>query len=608
MKTTSILLAIMSCFFIQLELLAQKGKMTTIPPSGGSVSISQSPTQNKDALPLHEYSQSNFSQEINTNYPLIESSMKAGINVNIGRNFGANNMAGRTPMDNTIAISNDGFIISADNRQVDYYRANGDTIKQFVNVYSDFYAFSGFTLNSPFDPKVIYDKYNDRFILAVIDHRRSNNSCIYLSFSKNNTPSDSLSWNHYKLPIDSTHLDSTLAYWYDYINIAVNKDELFITSNVFINDDFKGNALWQINKQEGYDSLNLVCRTFSDITNYNSTEKAFTLVPLSESLQSESYSNGCFLVNNWNLSRDSLFWYRLEGGLSDTVGIISKHGLETTPYNLIPYSSQPGGDPEHRIKSGDVRVQSGFYQNGKLHFVYVRNNLDWGQIVYSRINTSDNTEERNTWGIVNKNYLYPSIASFSNDTITEDVMICFQRVGPSEYPQVCVVNYNNGWSPNSTVVKDGEGLLDFLSYDGTTNTYERWGDYTGIQRRYNEKACWLVGSYAFGDTTNLGGSSNFLNAWIAEVGSDNVSIEETSQNTLIIYPNPVKINENINLSFSTSYIPSIKQISITDVFGQIIPFERIKNTIYFNNNKSGIYFLTIQTINNELYTQKLVVQ
>lgn len=593
-------------------IFAQQGKMTTVPPSSGTVSVIPNLSPDERAMPKYPLGESSFLQEINPNFPLEENNVDTkGISVNVGRNFGANNMAGGTPMDNTIAISNGGFIISADNRQVDYYTENGDTIKQFTEEHPVFYDLSGFTLNNVFDPKVIYDRYNDRFILAAIDHRKSGNSCIYLSFSKNNTPSDSASWNHYKLPIDSTHFDSLKTFWYDYINIAVNKDELFITSNVFEyfptteESHFVGNVLWQINKQEGYDSLALICRKFIDITQTDG-EIAFTLVPLSESLQSDSYNSGCYLVNNENVFGDSLYWYHLTGNIPTPSTTISKHSLHTTSYQYVPYSSQPGSAEGDRIWNGDCRIRSGYYQNGKLHFVYVRNNLDWGQIVYSRINTNSNTEQRNTWGIANKNYLYPSIASFSNDTITEDALICFNRVGPNEYPQICVVNYENGWSNNSTVVKDGEGILDWIPYLGSFKTYERLGDYTGIQRRYNEKACWLVASYAFGDTINLGGETNFLNAWIAEVGDRGVGIEELESSSLSIYPTPVTAGQGFKLVLNTTQ--NISEITVVNTLGKSIEFNQNGNTIMLLDANKGMYFITLKTDKNEIFTHKILLQ
>jgi hypothetical protein len=49
----------------------------------------------------------------------------------IGRSFTVNNLTGGSPGDNSMAISNGGFIVSADNETVDYYFETPDTLLQF---------------------------------------------------------------------------------------------------------------------------------------------------------------------------------------------------------------------------------------------------------------------------------------------------------------------------------------------------------------------------------------------------------------------------------------------------------------------------------------------
>lgn len=595
-------------------------ELIIIPSSSGQVTEVEKPSKDEPYYYGFDMDSVNIEGQTWSGNPVLpENQYKAGISVNVNRNFGANNMGFTVPPDNSMAISNGGFIISADNNKVDYYNENGDSTRQFTNPYTNFYTFSGFTLDNVFDPRVIYDRYSDRFILVTIDHRKDTTSCLYVSFSKNNTPSDSLQWNHYKLPIDSTHYDLVKVFWYDYINIAVNKTELYITSNVFEyfsstdNSTFTGNALWRIEKQNGYDSLALNCKKNSDILKPNSSEKMITLVPLSESLQSDSYDDGCVLVanNSRYVYSDSLYWFRLTGNISNPLSTIESHYLTTTQYQIIPYASQPGGLGTDRIRGGDCRINSGFIQNGKIHSVYVRNHADWGQIVYSVIDTTTNTENRNTWGVLDKNYLYPSIASFSNDTITEDVMIAFLRVGPTEYPQVCAVNYNNGWSPNSTIIQNGVDLLNReneISYPWDSDSLERLGDYTSIQRRYNQKACWLAGSYAFGSAPDLGGVSYGLRTWIAEIGDTDVGVSEIENSSSFqIYPNPVK--NGTTIYFTSEKYSIINQIEILDLTGKLI-YKRTNNI----NSKidlpimtKGMYILKITTKNNNYETYKILV-
>lgn len=121
---------------------------------------------------------------------------KSGINVNIGRNFEGNNLTNGTPPDNSLAISNDGKIVSVDNYSIAYFKETGDTIVKFSLPWDNFYSGdSTLAYGKIFDPKVDYDRYKNRFFLVSMFHSNDySDSRILISFSKplNN---DSIEWN-----------------------------------------------------------------------------------------------------------------------------------------------------------------------------------------------------------------------------------------------------------------------------------------------------------------------------------------------------------------------------------------------------------------------------
>ena len=351
---------------------------------------------------------------------------------------------------------------------------------------------------------------------------------------------------------------------------------------------------------------------FNSVSNTSNLVKS-DLLPLSDAMQDTTYNDGMFFVQTRSFStgHDSLYWYRLTGNLTDTNRVIIPHSLHTTPYTYFNYASQPGGNAGDRI---DIRsrcgAQSGYYQNGKLHFVYVRSFNSWGQIVYSKIDTLNNTEDRATYGNGNpNNYCYPSIAHFgSNDTI-EDAMICFLKVGLTTYPSIGVINYDGNWS-NETIVKQGDSLLNLVNYTGD-NTYERLGDYTDIQRKYNSSpsSVWLVGSYSFGYGSNLGNINYGLNAWIAEIGDVGVGINELTleKNQVNIYPNPAKNEFNIEFENLES---RIKEIVIYNQLGKIVYKTHTsldKFSVNTNTFKSGVYFVKVNCKNKNYESKKIII-
>ena len=541
--------------------------------------------------------------------------LKAGISVQIGNSFEGNHQGPYNPLDNTMAISNDGLIVSVDNGTVAYFKENGDSIAQFGLTWNNFYSDTILTGGTSFDPRIIYDRYDNRFILVVLYKDTLSDSRIVVSYS-NPLISDTVTWNHYYIHCDSIFngIDDE-EMWFDYPNIAINKDELFIESKV--EDDLynqRSTVLFQINKQHGYSNqLTVQKKVWKNILNADG-DRAKTLVPLSDALQLESYNNKIFLVSNNSKNSSRLFWYELNGNINDTTATItSTFILSPLYYSVASYASQMGGDPDYRIKIYDNEILSGYHQNGKLHFTYHRSDNGWMEVVYNKIDISNNTINTYTWGGdgTNKNYLFPTVACFGSDSTDENAMISFQRTGPNTYIELCVVNYDNGWSPQSTVIKEGVGYLDQYYYNGVPN--ERFGDYIDIQRKYNSKSCWIAGQFAFdstGTSMNHFGKINGVNTWIAEIGDVGVGTNEIENDLdFSVFPNPVNGSQLNILSKNSN---SISNLILTDILGKtIFTSQNLENktiiTIHLPQGLSGVYFLTIQSKTNQYETYKVII-
>ncbi len=275
------------------------------------------------------------------------------------------------------------------------------------------------------------------------------------------------------------------------------------------------------------------------------------------------------------------------------------------------FASQLGGNGNDRIKFIDARIQNGYFQNGKLHFVHHRSDNGWSEILYGRIISSSNTFEHNTWGGdgTNMNYMYPSIAHFGNTPIEENAMITFTRTGPGIYNEICVVNYENGWSPLTTVVKSGLGLLD-LANDVVSpwDSLERIGDYSDIQRKYNDVTCWLIGAFPFGSSPNHFGSTSGVNTWVAEVGRDGVGIDETNEQfALKLHPNPT--NNGLFYLDGENLSNQLLEIQIVDVMGRPTAFQSSKvssDRLQLQLDKmNGIFFVTTIFKNGNYDTFKI---
>lgn len=527
----------------------------------------------------------------------------------IGRSFVANNFTGGPPADNSMAISNSGFIVSLDNTTIDYYRDTPDTLLQFT-FHRDFF---GDTLlyDLPYDPRVVYDRYTDRFIV-VVAYTLGSNSDLLVSFSKTDDPRDG--WNHYR--IDADTLDG--GQFIDYPQIAVNRDELFITGNM-VNDTTGlpvGNKLYQIRKRDGYDSLGLTMRIWPDILDANG-QMGFFLCPLSDGLMADSYNRGIYLASTEFISPGQtgteLYWYHLTDsiGAAGAIVVSEKRGSGLS-YEVPPIGYQLGS-PDY-LDLGNCRVHSGFHLAGKLYFVYCKSTNDYGTIVLNRVDTQTNTLQRHGWGFSSgqQDDSYPSIA-FAGVDSTDDskLLMCFQRSGANIFPQMRAVYFDSIFPGNSMLVRLGQGHLDLVS---TAGFNERMGDYTTTQRRYGAATptCWAVGSYPVGAAGNHFGQVNGLNGFIAEFTdslANGVAPPALVGNGTSIFPNPA--HDRFYVQSSDLQVP-IREIALLDGQGSLIE-EWHGNwgdgpiPLEVGGKSQGIYVLRVQFKNHSYVYFKVVL-
>ena len=410
----------------------------------------------------------------------------------VGINYLGNENSGFSPLDNTMAISNGGWIVSLANTTIEYDNSSGSTV-----YYNDLVTFiNDGNITGVCDPVVIYDPAADRFIFFCQTSPITSNSKILIFFSKSNNPNDG--WWSYQLtgnPLNNNE-------GFDYPKLAVSNNELYICGNLFFQPQgtFDQAILYQINKANGYAGASLSWQYW-----YNIDGAPFTLMPVSNG-HGSSYGPGCYLVATAAGGSSNIKVYDLTDYITGNPSL-NLYNVSTTAYSPAGNAAQSG--TSCLLDNGDCRALSGFYLNGIIHFVFHSDiGSGWNGINYNRITVSSMTNQSSTFGNVGSyDYSYPSVASFATSASDKSVMINFGRASSSIYPEVRVVNCDDGmnWS-GSTLVKSSSG---YVSY--TSSTSERWGDYTGISRKHNSAtpSVWISGSW--------GTSSNLWNAWNAEI-------------------------------------------------------------------------------------------
>lgn len=509
----------------------------------------------------------------------------------VAREFQANIPSGSCPMDNTLAISDDGMIVSCINSNIAYYNSWGNLI--YTTGLWSFFNNPGLP-SSICDPKVYYDPGEDRFVLfSQVCDGISANSKVLLAFSKSNDPSQG--WWLYELTGNPRNDGS----WFDYPKLAVSTHELIITGNLFYQSGgFNQAVIYQIDKMAGYSGGSMDWQYW-----HNISASPFTLLPLSYG-QNGTTGPGVLLVSTELSSSGSnnINLYQITDVQSAPNEALNHWNVNTSTYSTGGNATQSGGG---LIDTGDNRALSGFYMDDIIHFVFHSDiGNGWNGINYNRLNIQTLTNTSSTFGLQGTyDYCYPAVASYSNSQNDHSVVIGFERSGPNIYPQYRVVHCDNGgnWSPSVLVQQGYSGIVN------ACGSPERWGDYTGISRKQNSSSptVWIAGAYA--------NSNNYWGNWIAEITENPVGVEDGSDPDLKVFPNP--IIDVFKTEFSVDQLEPISVV-IMDYKGTIV--KRLYdgyanpgiNTFTFNkgNLSAGAYFLQIKNHHKAiLKNEKIIV-
>lgn len=510
----------------------------------------------------------------------------------VGSNFPGNANTGTSPMDNSIAISNSGKIVSVANTSIEFYNTNGTM--SFSNTIGDF--FNDAAISDICDPVVIYDSGADKFIFFAQECSGSPlNTNLLVCFSKTNNPNDG--WWKYKLTGDPSASNT----WFDYPKLAVSNNELYITGNAFTESgDFQEALLYQIEKNNGFAGGTINWQYWNDISS-----SPFTLLPVSYGL-SGNYGPGIYLIATESSGSSAIDLFDLTNDMSASDEQLLHYTISTKAYSPAGDGLQFGTSTG--LDNGDCRALSGFYLNGLIHFVFHSDYIDgYNGINYNRLDIAAQTNTNSMFGLNGYEYSYPAVASFASAQTNKSVMIGFGRTSADIYPEIRVVYCDDdmNWGA-STLVKFGQGYADYTASQGST---ERWGDYSGIGRKQNNATptVWMSGMY--------GTTSDDWASWIAEIidAGHMTGLENATEKSEInIFPNPAyqEFKTDFELTNSTAL-----NISVFDEQGLLVKSlyngtsHAGKNQFTFNasNLQPGTYYISITSNHQPIKNEKIII-
>ena len=520
----------------------------------------------------------------------------------VGNNFEGNSFQG-VPNDNDMAISNDSIIVSVTNRRIHMYNAVTEEqvlFRSLANLASPL-SISG----SKFDPKIIYDPNNDRFVIIFINGFTWETSRIILGFAQTSDPRGE--WNMYALPGNPLENET----WSDYPVVGISGKDLFIGINTFTNGSsnnsgFVETCLWQIGLRQGYTGFDLVTNYFSEIL--PQSKAIFNICPIPAAAESEA--ENMYLLSNRNTDEqnDTIFLLEVTGRVTDPNTQLLVTTITTDQPYILPVPAEQAAN--QWFDTNDSRVLGGYHRNDQINFVQSCTDPSTGtSAIYHGV--IDNVSVNPT--IVSRIYSepaiyygYPNISWSGLSENDEQSIISFNHSGDNDFAGFSAIHVNGALVPSPRVqIKAGFALVNVMS-----DTLERWGDYSGSQRLYDEPGVvWAVGSF--------GNANNGHGTWISQLTTPDLATSVFDQPSFAvnttIYPNPFLDRIQVEFDLKESLL---LRLELMDMHGRTVKLfieDRIKagkNRLSFNGEflSTGTYFLNAYSKGDLVFSEKVIKQ
>ena len=526
--------------------------------------------------------------------------------------FAGNNSTSGTPMDNHLAVSRDRQVVSVINSHLAVKSPDANPPGYWVGAATLENFTSDLGIGQfKFDPRVLYDPVADRFVVFALAGNTSLTNSIIIAFSETNDADGE--WHLYNLTgPEFSDYNVTNNVWSDYPIVAMTDTEIILTINSVFNNQpwqtgFFETVIWQINKEEGYSGQPL------ELTYYTGIEfggkRIRNLCPVKHAT-GEPGDNVFFLSNrNFDVENDSIFIVELTGKQGDpntTIEVDVRKADQA--YGVPPNAIQTNGT----LATNDARVLDAFLLDDQIQFVGNTVDFNTGQAaIYHGLIDNLSTTRDITGYIVNggaDDLGYPSIAYTGLEAGDEDAIIVASHSSATRFPGCSALYFDNDRN-HSELVTIKEGLNYIGNIPNTED--ERWGDYSGNQRKYDEPGTvWAVSSFGESNTDN--------DTWIGQLARPDLNVAtaevEEEQLSLLAFPNPAR--ELVTVEFDAGQAERVR-ILVTDLTGKPLasfmddkPKKPGKAVFSFSTDPlaTGVYFVTVLADEKVIASQKVVVQ
>jgi hypothetical protein len=285
-------------------------------------------------------------------------------------------------------------IVTSSNDFIRLQTRDGVELARFtINSFWSVATIKGVAVASAFDTKVLYDRFNDRFILVSSLNGPGTNSGMGVAVTQTGDPTGS--WFLYTAASDPT--STTTGHAIDYPSVGFNKNWIVVSENAF---NFSGSSFTSyfgiqefiLDKQAAYNNTVSsfsefdapVSTCLGDATDATNLGCGFTVVP---SVNEENTTDNIYIIEDWDNVNGQLRVGKITGTPSTPV-ITEGLQFPQSPFSwqfnaarigtanncggtcsggYTPQRQQSANLPSsQRIAGNDSRIQNVVYRNGSL--------------------------------------------------------------------------------------------------------------------------------------------------------------------------------------------------------------------------------------------------
>ena len=371
---------------------------------------------------------------------------------------------------------------------------------------STFWASVGAVM--PFDPRVLYDPYSGRWLIAAVSDPGGPTSAVLYGISDSSDPGGS--WHLYAVDVDPTG-----ATWADFPTLGFNQSTVAIGVNLFTSatGEYAGLSKLFVIDYPALRANAVSTPAAISIPNGFTIQPAVTYSPTEGTL---------YLVEHGASGAGTYYFFSLVGtSLTGGMALTNPLGPWTIPGggDLLP---QRGGYP---VDSADARIGNAVFRNGHVYYAQTiglpaggqagnprRTAVQWVELDRNGAfvqggRIADRSASENNGGSW---YAYPSISVNAYD----DVLVGFSTFRSSGFPSAGYA-FRSGSDPPDAMrapvtLKAGEGTY-VKTFGGSRN---RWGDYSATQvDPLDDRSLWTIQEYAGRPVGGGDGSGRWATWW-----------------------------------------------------------------------------------------------